>query len=259
MKLSAIELSVRYPGMEALALDRVSIDVDPGTLCSVLGPNGSGKSTLMRAMLGTVPTEHGDVRIGTRAISEWDRASLARQVAAVTQRESIAFPLTVRDLVGMGRYPHLGAWGTEGSEDRRAIAEALHACDVEHLSDRDVGTLSGGEFQRTRIARALAQEPGALVLDEPTASLDIRHQMAILELLRAAADRGLSVLLITHDLELASRFSDRLVLLSAGSVVADGPPAEVLTSDTLSRVYEWPIDVVASDRDGVRIEPARRG
>ncbi|MEM7414234.1 MAG: ABC transporter ATP-binding protein [Gemmatimonadota bacterium] len=258
MKLATLELGVRYPGMLERALNGVSLDVEPGTLCSVLGPNGSGKSTLMRAMLGTVPAEGGEVRIGDRSLDTWDRSSLARQVAAVAQRESIAFPLTVRELVGMGRYPHLGAWGVEGDADRHAIEEALDACDVAHLAGRDVGTLSGGEFQRARIARALAQEPGALVLDEPTASLDIRHQMGILELLRAAADRGLSVLLITHDLELASRFSDRLFLLAGGVLEAEGSPEEVLTSDTLSRVYEWPIEVDQSNGDGVRVEPARQ-
>ncbi|MGD2067108.1 MAG: ABC transporter ATP-binding protein, partial [Gemmatimonadota bacterium] len=155
----AEDLTVRYPGSRSPALDRVTLSVPAGTLYAVLGPNGSGKSTLMRALLGVVPTAGGLAMLEDRPVATWSRRDLARRVGAVAQSESISFPLTVRELVGMGRYPHLGALGGEGADDRRAVEAALERCDVTELRERDVGTLSGGELQRVRIARALAQEP----------------------------------------------------------------------------------------------------
>lgn len=248
MKLSATDLSVRYAGQSVSALDGVSMEVPSGTLYAVLGPNGSGKSTLMRAMLGTVPLRSGAVFIDGRALEKWGRKELARAVGAVGQQESAAFPISVRELVTMGRYPHLGPLGPVRPEDRRAIDRALERCDALRLADREVGTLSGGEFQRVRVARALAQEPRALILDEPTASLDIRHEMEILRLLRRSADEGITVLLITHHLNLAARFADRLLLMSCGQVAAEGTAREVLVEDVLERVYGWPV-LVRPDPD----------
>ncbi|TVP75419.1 MAG: ABC transporter ATP-binding protein [Gemmatimonadales bacterium] len=243
MRIQVSDLTVRYGGQAAAALRGVSLDVAPGTLYAVLGPNGSGKSTLMRAVLGSVPAESGSIRLGERSLESWSRKEMARAVGAVPQQEHVAFPLTVRELVAMGRYPHLGLLGAEGAEDRAAVEDALVRCDAARLAHRDVGTLSGGEFQRVRVARALAQSPAALVLDEPTASLDIRHEMEILRLLRSSADDGITVLLITHHLDLAARFADRLLLLACGEVAAEGTAAQVLRAETLERVYGWPVDV----------------
>jgi iron complex transport system ATP-binding protein len=178
----------------------------------------------------------------------------------VSQSESVAFPISTGELVAMGRYPHLGPLEAEGPQDRAAIRRAIEACDLADLVHRDVATLSGGEFQRARIARALAQEPRALVLDEPTASLDIRHQMAILELLRAEADRGMTVLLITHGLDIAAQFADRMLLLAGGVVAAEGTPDEVLVEETLCRVYGWPVAVHRDPSSGApRVTPVRSG
>lgn len=246
------ELVVHYPGAERPALNGVDMAVPAGTFYAVLGPNGSGKSTLMRALMGVVRPASGLATVDGRPASRWNRRALARRIAAVAQSESVAFPVTVQELVAMGRYPHLGALQRERAEDRRAVEEALATCDALHLRDRDAGTLSGGELQRVRIARALAQEPAALALDEPTSSLDIRHQMSILSLLRASADRGLTVLLITHDLDLAGRFADRLLLLHQGGVAAEGRPDEVLRKEILDRVYDWPVEV---ERDPVTGTP----
>lgn len=243
MTFDARGLTVRYPDTPKPALDSVDLSVPDGTLYAVLGPNGSGKSTLMRALLGGIPSQAGTVRIAGRSLADWDRRELARHVGAVPQAEAMPFPVSVRDLVSMGRFPHLGALSPEGPDDRRAVAEALDRCEVTHLAQRDVQTLSGGELQRVRIARALAQQPHALALDEPTASLDIRHEMAILQLLRGAADEGITVFLITHHLDLAARFADRILLLDSGRVVADGTPSEVYLADTLQKVYRWPVDV----------------
>lgn len=259
MRIAADKLTVRYAGAERPALDRVSLEVPSGRLVSVLGPNGSGKSSLVRALLGVLPLASGSATMGDRGTREWKRVDLARSVGVVSQSESIAFPLTVFELVAMGRYPHIGPLSTESEADRAAVRRALAACDIEPLARRDVTTLSGGEFQRARIARALAQEPSALVLDEPTSSLDIRHQMAILELLRRSADAGMTVLLVTHSLDLAAQFSDRMLLLSEGRVAAEGTPAEVLRQEILTEVYGWPLSVsVDPDTGAPRVAPLRR-
>lgn len=258
MKLAGEGLVVRYPGLETPALHEVSVEVGSGSFYAVLGPNGSGKSTLMRAMLGLAPLAAGRVTLDGRGAATWSRKELARSIGAVPQAESIAFPLTTREMVSMGRYPHLGPLAAEGKADRAAVDQALTACEVLDLADRDVATLSGGELQRVRIARALAQEPRALVLDEPTASLDIRHEMGILELLRAAADDGMTILLITHGLDVVAQFADRMLLLSRGAVAAEGTPADVVREDTLTQVYGWPISVHADPKSGApRVTPRR--
>jgi iron complex transport system ATP-binding protein len=213
-------------------------------MTAVLGPNGSGKSTLLRLLLGTLEAQSGEIAFQGRAVAAWGRAEMARAVGVVPQGEESVFPVTVRELVGMGRYPHLGPWRREGAADRRAVEEAMRRCDVLHFAERLVSTLSGGERQRSRLARALAQEPGALALDEPTAALDVSHEMAIFELLRTLARGGTTVLLVTHELNLAARYADRLVLLDRGRVAAAGAPAEVLTRETVERVYGWPVRVV---------------
>ncbi|HUF74928.1 MAG TPA: ABC transporter ATP-binding protein [Longimicrobiales bacterium] len=260
MRLQAEGLVVRYPGLAAPALDGVSLDVPTGSLYAVLGPNGSGKSTLMRALLGVAAVTAGRVSLDGRSSADWSRRDLARAIGAVAQAESIAFPLSTRELVAMGRYPYLGPLEGERDEDRGAVARALEACDVTELAERDVTTLSGGELQRARIARALAQEPRALVLDEPTSSLDIRHEMAILEVLRGAATSGITVVLITHGLDVAAQFADRMLLLSHGRVAAEGTPREVMREEVLGAVYEWPISVRPDPETGVpRVTPRRAG
>lgn len=237
------DLVVRYPGAAEPALSGVTMAVPEGSLYAVLGPNGSGKTTLMRALLGVTDALSGRAWVGERPTPEWERRELARTVGVVPQSETFAFPLTVRELVGMGRYPHQGPLSGERSADREAVRDAMERCDVTPLAGRSVTTLSGGELQRVRIARALAQEPRALALDEPTASLDIRHEMSILRLLRDSADRGITVLLITHHLNTASRFADRLLLLGGGRVAAEGAPPDVLREDVLGDVYRWPVAV----------------
>jgi len=243
MSFRAKDLRVHYPGADRPALDDVTMEVPEGSLYAVLGPNGSGKSTLMRGLMGLIPPASGSASLEGKPISSWDRRTLARTVGAVPQNETIAFPLKVRELVAMGRYPHLGPLSPERATDREAVERALERCDAAKLGDRDIGTLSGGEIQRVRIARALAQEPRVLALDEPTASLDVRHEMAILELLKRSVAQGITVLLITHHLDLAGRFANRLLLLADGHVAAEGSPSEVLRADTLSDVYGWPVAV----------------
>ena len=258
MRFETTDLVIKYPGQNRPALNSVNMSAPSGSFYAVLGPNGSGKSTLMKGLLGIAKADQGRALIAERNVSNWDRKALARVVGVVSQSETVSFPITVREMVGMGRYPHLGPLEGEGSEDKVAVHEALEVCDVTHLVNRDLSTLSGGELQRVRIARALAQEPMALVLDEPTSSLDIKHAMEILELLKQSVASGLTVILTTHGLDLAARFSDRMLLLSEGQVAAEGTPDEVVNEETLADVYGWPVKVEWEPTTGSpRVTPLR--
>jgi iron complex transport system ATP-binding protein len=224
----------------------------------IVGPNGSGKTTLLRLLLGVLPPQAGRVALQGRDLADWDRRGLARLIGVVAQREEPAFPLRVRQAVELGRYPHLGPLATPGEADRRAVDDAMERCDVATLAQRWVGTLSGGEWQRVRVARALAQSPRALMLDEATVNLDIRHEMELLELVSTLVrSAGLGALLVTHHVNLAARFVDRIVVLDRGRAAAAGPPREVLTPAVLERVFQWP--VAAVEFEGVpQLVPLRR-
>lgn len=239
----AAGLSYRYPDAAAPAVAGVNLTLGPGSITAVLGPNGSGKSTLLRLLVGTLPPDEGSVRILGRPLADWPRRDLARRVAVVRQSEEIAFPVTVRELVALGRYPYLGNWRRESAGDAAAIDAALRLCDVSDLSARAVQTLSGGERQRVRLARALAQEPEILFLDEPTVALDIQHEMAIFALLRTLAARGVAILVITHNLNLAARYAEQLVVLERGRVARSGTPSSVLQRELVERVYGWPVSI----------------
>jgi iron complex transport system ATP-binding protein len=255
--LEARNLTVRYPGADAPALDGASMAVAQGTLVALVGPNGSGKTTLLRALLGAVKTQAGTALVDGRPVRAWHRADLARMVGVVTQREETWVPLTVEETVLLGRYPRLGALSPVTEADRRVVREALERCDGWQFRHRLVDSLSGGEWQRVRIARALAQEPRALVLDEPGTALDIRHEMEVMELLRRLVGDGMAVLIITHHLNLAARYADRMLLLDRGRVVVEGIPGEVLREDVMTRVFDWPLAVMPW-RDGApQVVPLR--
>jgi iron complex transport system ATP-binding protein len=259
MILEAREVCVRYPGADRLALDHVSLGVEPGQLLALAGPNGSGKTTLLRALLGTVPLSGGSALLDGRPVGAWRREELAREVGVVAQREETWFPLNVEESVLLGRYPRLGALSPVTLADRLAVRTALERCDAWPLRERLVESLSGGEWQRVRVARALAQEPRALVLDEPSASLDVRHEMEVLEIVRQLVREGLACLLITHHLNIGARYADRMVLLDQGRVVAAGAPGEVMTREVLTRVFQWPLAVIPW-RDGTpQLVPLRPG
>jgi iron complex transport system ATP-binding protein len=254
------DVAVRYPRASADALAGVSLEAKRGAITAVVGPNGSGKSTLVRALIGRVAVARGDVFVDDVAISTIDRVILARRVAVVTQREELAFPVTVSDYVALGRFPHLGIWHAAGASDRRAVIESMESAGVDALHDRRIDTLSGGEWQRARLARALAQGGDALVLDEPTAFLDIGHEMAVFELLHRLARGGQAVLLVSHQLNLVARFADQIVLFHHGSVAATGSPDAVMRADILERVYEWPLVVTRDPAVGApTLVPLRSG
>ncbi len=258
MIIEATPLTVRYPGAPHPALAAVPFALAAGELAAVVGPNGSGKTTLLRALVKLAEVEQGRVTIEGRPLAAWLPRDLARRIAVVSQREEAVFPLRVRETVALGRYAHLGPVAAPGAGDDTAMTEAMRRADVLTMADRRTDTLSGGEWQRVRIARALAQEPRALLLDEPTASLDIRHEMEVLELARRLCGEGLGVMLVTHHLNLAARYADRLLLLHRGAVAAQGRPADVLRAEVLSPVFQWPIAIAAWD-GAPQVVPRRPG
>ena len=256
--LETEDLTCRYRGAARDAVRGVSLDVAAGELVAIVGPNGSGKTSVVRALLGVLPAAGGAARIMGKPVEAWNSRELARVVGVVTQREEPAFPIRVRNAVMFGRYPHMGPVGAAGPNDEAAVDRALECCDVLDIATRWVSTLSGGEWQRVRIARALAQEPLALVLDEPTANLDIRHEMEVFELVAELVGRdGLAGLLVTHHVNLAARFADRIVVMDAGRVRAVGEPRAVITRANLEGVFGWPVDVMPW-RGAPQFVPLRR-
>ena len=250
---------VRYPRQSSDAVRDVSFAARAGSVTAVVGPNGSGKSTLVRALLGRVPLVDGSIAIDGSDTRELRRDDIARRVAVVTQREDPAFPLAVREYVALGRLPHHGAWGRDTARDRAAVTEAMERAEVVPLADRTVDQLSGGEWQRVRFARALAQGGGAFVADEPTTFLDIGHEMIVFELMSRLARDGRAVLMVSHQLNLVARFADHLVLLHAGQVVAAGSVNDVMRAEVLERVYESPLVVTRDPAVGApSLVPLRR-
>lgn len=243
MIFEARDLHLTWPGAAEPTLDGVDLDLPAGTLVALVGPNGSGKTTFLRALLGSIPVDRGQVFLQGRPIVTWSREAMAREVGVLPQREESAFPMTVMEGVLLGRYAHLGPLRPVGPRDRAAARSALERCDAWRFRDRLTHTLSAGEWQRVRLARALAQEPQALVLDEPTSALDVRHEMEVFELIRHLVGDGLGCLLVTHHLNLAARYADRIVLLDRGRVAAAGTPNKVLRDDILTRTFQWPVRV----------------
>lgn len=232
-----------------IVVNGVSAAFAPGTLTGIVGPNGAGKSTLARAMLALVPAT-GSIRVDGIEATAMPRADLASRVAYLPQGQTLHWPLTVERLVGLGRLPHLAPMSRIGAADAAAIERAMERADVRTLRDRIATELSGGERARALFARALAVEAPALIADEPLASLDPGHQIDVMDLLRAEADAGGLVIAVLHDLTLAARYCDRLLIVDKGRIVADGTPRAVLTPDLLRAVYgidsrveghgEWP-------------------
>jgi iron complex transport system ATP-binding protein len=218
------------------ALDGVTFGVSPGEWVAVIGPNGAGKTTALRALCGLVPYG-GSITVDGDEVRALGRRRLARRMALVPQLPERPPELTVGEYVLLGRTPHLGYLAAEGAADRHAAARALHRLELTSFSDRLLGSLSGGELQRAVLARALAQEADVLLLDEPTSALDLGRQQQALELAHELRADGLTVVATLHDLTLAGQYADRLVLLDRGTVVADGPPGEVLSAENVAAFY----------------------
>jgi iron complex transport system ATP-binding protein len=226
---------------ERLAVDRVSLQASAGELVGLVGPNGAGKSTLVRLVAGLLAPRSGTVRLAGLDPHAAPRRAVARVAALVPQEPRVTWAFTVRETVMMGRAPRQGLLGLASRLDHGAVEGALAACDLEAFADRRLDALSGGERRRVFFARALAQEPRVLLLDEPTAFLDLAHQVAAMRMAEVAARGGLCVVAVLHDLNLAAASCDRLVVMSRGRVVEEGPPGEVLTAERVREVWSVPV------------------
>jgi len=252
------QLIARYPRADAAAVGGVSAVAADGRLTAIVGPNGSGKSTMVRALLGRVPIVGGGIWVNGHLTTSLSRRDMATQVAVVVQREEPVFPMRVRDYVALGRHPAIGAW-TNAREPQAAIESAAQAAGIAELLQRPTDELSGGEWQRVRVARALAQQTPAVVMDEPTAALDVGHEIETFELLAGLAAAGRAVLVVSHQLNLVARFAQHVVLLHRGLVAASGTPDEVMRATILEAVYDCPLVVVRDPAVGApTLIPLRR-
>ncbi|MGD8496786.1 MAG: ABC transporter ATP-binding protein [Gemmatimonadales bacterium] len=250
----------RYDGAADWAVRDVSLEFEPGIHSALLGPNGAGKSTVLRLLAGLRACDRGSAHVEGRDSGDWPRRELARRMAFVASTEEDAFPVRVREYVGLGRNPYLGAFHPPSEEDRAIVASALARTDMAELAERHVTNLSAGELQRARVARALAQEPAILLLDEPTAHLDIGHEYAVFDLLSdLVVELSLTIVSVTHNINMASRFASRVVLLREGAVVADGAPESVLTPEHLGTAYGWPVRTLTEPGLGCVAVPVDRG
>ncbi len=250
MKLEATGLSYSWERGRPPAIDGLSLQLAPGGLTVVVGPNGSGKSTLLALLAGLLTPGKGGVRLDGLSMAAIAPRRRARWLAYLPQQVTPLYDLTVRELVASGRYPWSGPWAGGDPQGEPAIVRALAATDTTHLAERDFGSLSGGERQRCLVAAVLAQEPRWLLLDEPTASLDLHHAVEVFRVLRATAREGRGVLAVTHDLNLAGLFADRVVLLSEGRKRAEGPVDLVLRQDILTAVYGAELTVLSHPVSG---------
>jgi iron complex transport system ATP-binding protein len=262
--LQASELSYGYSSGDrrtpSFTLDQVSVSVERGSLTGLLGPNGCGKTTLLKLLSGVLQPAHGVVSLNGISLAGRSRRDIARHLAVVPQETHPAFDYTVMEMVLMGRHPHLGAFELEGPRDLALARDALAATGTDHLAGRAYMTLSGGEKQRVVIASALTQSPDVLLLDEPTASLDLGYQLEVAGLLRRLnLERGVTIVLATHDLNLAASLCDRLILMRDGRVLAQGPTRDVLTAASIRRVYDVEAEVSFHGAAGhVTVTPLRR-
>ena len=247
MEIAAKDIAVRFG--RVTILQGVDVAVRAGEMVGLIGPNGSGKTSLLRILAGLRPAEAGTVRYGGRSAAEIGQRELARQIAYLAQGGNVHWLMRVETLVALGRLPHRRPFQGPDSADRDAIERALAAADVTAFRQRTMGEVSGGERMRILLARALAVEAGMLLADEPIAALDPLHQLQVMTVLRTTAHQGHGVIVVLHDLALAARFCDRLVLLAHGGILAEGSPMQVLTDGHVANAYG--VEVVRGERDGV--------
>ena len=243
------DIAFQYGTREVLR--GVSFDIHNGEIIGIIGPNGSGKTTLLKVIDGLLVPQQGEMLVRGGDIRQKSRRELAALLAFVPQEFSLVFPFTVREIVMMGRYYHLGGLQFEDGADYRIVEEAMARTDTLPFAERLINNLSGGERQRVLIARALAQQSDIMLLDEATAFLDIKHQLALFELIKKLnKENGLTVLIVTHDINLAAQYTDRIILLQGGKIHSLGRPAEVVTEENIRNVYEAEVLVDRSPRTG---------
>ncbi len=224
---------------ESVILDKIAFSIKKGSFITIIGPNGSGKSTLLKLMTANLMPDSGEMVLWDKALKAYSTKDLARNVAVVPQESNIQYDFTVYDIVLMGRYPHIKRFEREDPEDHDKVKIALLRTNTWHLKDRSINEISGGERQRVIIAKALAQETKVIILDEPTSSLDIHHQLEILDLLKELNEEtGVTIIMVLHDINLAARYSQEVVLLHLGNLITIGATEEVITVENLQRAYD---------------------
>jgi len=239
--ISAQDINFRYG--ETPVINNISFSVEKSEIAAIIGPNGSGKTTLLKLINGSLLPDSGAMRVGEKDTSRYTRKTIAQKVAIVPQETSAVFPFFVEEIVLMGRFSHLGNYRFENKEDYRIVQDAMEKTDTLDFARRRFNELSAGERQRVLIARALAQEPEVLLLDESTAFLDMKHQLRFLTLLKQLnRDDGLTIVFVTHDINLAAQQADKIILLYSGKIYAIGNPAEVISARNMKEVYE--VDVL---------------
>ncbi len=237
--ISIRHLSYAYGKVKVL--EDLSFDVERGAFFTIIGPNGSGKSTLMRLVSGVLTHGQGEIKIADRSLKSYSGRGLARKIAYVPQTVSQAFPFTVEELVLLGRSPHQGILGMNTRQDYDAAHQAMGFTNVDHLGQRTLDQISGGERQRVFIARAICQDPEIMLLDEPASALDLAHQVMLMDLMdRLKREAGITIVMVSHDINLAAMYSDHMVLLAGGRVVQKGEPASVLDPSTLEEIFGCP-------------------
>ncbi len=231
--------SLGFQYRETPVFTDLSFAVHTGDFFIIIGPNGSGKTTLLKTIAGILNYKEGSLHIMGRSITDYSRKELSKKIAFVPQTIPDDFPFTVTELVLMGRSPYLGMLGFEGEKDHEIASQAIEFTGVDHLAYRKITELSGGERQRVFIARAICQDPQIMLLDEPTASLDLAHQIRIMDLMqKLKEEKGITVVMVSHDINLAAMYGDRLLLIKNGQKVSLGSPGEVLTVKTLEKAYD---------------------
>ncbi|WP_159993850.1 ATP-binding cassette domain-containing protein [Roseomonas sp. 18066] len=234
-----------------MLLHPLSLTLEPGRVIGLIGHNGSGKSTLLKLLARQQPPSGGAIAFGGQALPRWKERAFARQVAYLPQQTAAAEAMLVRELVALGRYPWHGALGRFGADDRQKVEEAMALTGVAALADRQVETLSGGERQRVWLAMLVAQDAGWLLLDEPISALDIAHQVEVLALVqRLSRERGVGIVVVLHDVNMAARYCDELIALHSGRLVARGTPEEIMTPARLQEIYGLPLGVMRHPESG---------
>ena len=242
---------VSFQYLQGFGLQEVSLDIPTGSFLALIGPNGSGKTTLLRLMSKTLKPDTGRILLEGNSLEDFSSLELARKVAVIASEQHFEFAFLVRDVVAMGRFPHQARLERTSQRDRQVVDESLQMTQTEHLADRSISALSSGERQRVLVARALAQTPSILMLDEPTAHLDINHQIGTFRLLRRLnRSRGMTIITVLHDLTAAAVFCPAVVLLHQGRLIKQGSPAEVITPEIIQETYQTEVSVHPSPVGG---------
>ena len=253
IKLSNIEFSYRDVKSDSdFSLSDINLEINDGDFLSILGPNGSGKSTLIKLITGYLEPQNGEITVDGRKLTDYKRKDIAKKIAYVPQIPTSIYPFSVYEIVAMGRFPYLDMTGFEKSEDIEVIDKTIELMELSHLVNKGINEISGGEAQRAFIGRALVQQPKILLLDEPNAHLDIKHQISIFNLLKKLNDKdGMTIVTVMHDLNLTSLFSSRIVMLKNGKIFLDGDVNDGLVSENIKSVFEVDVEVT-TDSDNYR-------